>query len=59
MDQYIIGGVPELEGYETKDTQKKKLAKDKRIIADSIKDHLISHVSSFKMPEEVYDVEFS
>ena len=59
MDQYIIGGVPKPEGYEAKATQKKKLAKDKRIISDSIKDHLIPHVSSFNMPEEVYDVEFS
>ena len=31
------------------------MAKDKRIIADSIKDHLIPHVSSFKIPKEVYD----
>ena len=29
--------------------------KDKRIIANSIKDHLIPHVSSFKKPKEVYD----
>ena len=31
------------------------MAKAKRIIADSIKDHLIPHVSSFKTPKEVYD----
>ena len=32
------------------------MAKAKRIIANSmIKDHLISHVSSFKTPKEVYD----
>ena len=33
----------------------KKLVKDKRIIADSIKDHLIHHVSSLKTPNEVFD----
>ena len=31
------------------------MTKAKRIIADSIKDHLILHVSSFKTPKEVYD----
>ena len=31
------------------------MVKDKRIIVDSIKDHLIPHVSSFKTPKEVYD----
>ena len=29
--------------------------KDKRNIADSIKDHLIPHVYAFKTPKEVYD----
>ena len=29
--------------------------KDKRIITNSIKDHLIPHVYSFKTPKEVYD----
>ena len=31
------------------------MAKAKRTIVDSIKDHLISHVSEFKTPKEVYD----
>ena len=31
------------------------MAKAKRIIAYSIKDHLIPYVSSFKTPKEVYD----
>ena len=31
------------------------MAKAKRIIANSIKDHLIPHVSAFKTPKEVYD----
>ena len=33
--------------------RKKNLVKAKRIIADSIKDHLIPHVSSLKTPKEV------
>ena len=35
--------------------RKKKLIKAKRIIAASIKDHLISHVSSLKIPKEMFD----
>ena len=31
------------------------MAKYKRIIADSIKDHLVSHVFAFKTLKEVYD----
>ena len=31
------------------------MAKAKRIIADSIKDNLIPHVSAFKTPKELYD----
>ena len=38
-----------------KDAHKRNMAKDKRIIVDSIKEHLIPHVSAFKTPKEVYD----
>ena len=55
LDQYINGEFPDLEGDEAKATHKKNLVKAKRIIADSIKDHLIPHVSSFKTPKEVFD----
>ena len=55
LDQYINGKFPQPEGYEVKATHKKNLVKSKRIIADSIKDHLIPHVSSFKTPKEVFD----
>ena len=44
LDQYNSGVVPELEGDEAKATHKKNLVKAKRIIAYSIKDHLILHV---------------
>ena len=51
LDQYISEEVLELEGGESKSTHKKNLVKAKRIIADSIKDHFIPHVSSFKTPK--------
>ena len=41
LDFYIQKEVPVLEGDEAKSLHKKKLAMAKRIIADSIKDHLI------------------
>ena len=34
---------------------KKNLVKAKKIIADSIKDHLIPQVSSLKTPKEMFD----
>ena len=48
LDQFIYGDVPELEGDEAKDVHKRSMAKDKRIIADYIKDCLIPNVSAFK-----------
>ena len=47
--------VPELEGDEAKANHKKNLVKAKRIIPDSIMDHCIPHVSSFKTLKEVFD----
>ena len=44
LDTYISGEGPVLEGDEAR-------ARAKRIIADSIKDHLIPHVSSLKTPK--------
>ena len=55
LDQFITREVLELEGDEAKDAHKRSMDKDKRIIVDSIKDHLIPHVSTFKTPKEVYD----
>ena len=55
MDTYISGEVPVLEGYEAKSLHKNKLFKAKRIIADSIKDHLIPQVSSLKTPKAMFD----
>ena len=41
LDSYIHEEVPVLEGDEAKALHKKNMVKAKRIIADSIKDHLI------------------
>ena len=55
LDQFIIGEVLEPKGDEAQDYHKRIMAKAKRIIPDSIKDHIIPHVSSLKTPKEVYD----
>ena len=55
MDTYISGEVPVPEGDEVKSLQKKNLVNSKRIIADSIKEHRIPHVSSLKAPKEMFD----
>ena len=48
LDSYIHEEVPVPEEDEAKALHKKKLVMEKRIIADSIKDHLIPQVSSLK-----------
>ena len=53
LDSYISGELPVPEGGEAKALHKKNLVKAKRIIVDSIKDHLIPHVSSLKTPKEI------
>ena len=55
LDHYINGEVPYPKGDEAKDSHNIIMDKDKRIIANSIKDHLIPHVFSFKTLKEVYD----
>ena len=54
MDTYISGEVPVLEGDEVTSLHKKNLFKAKKIIADSIKHHLIPQVSSLKTPKEMF-----
>ena len=55
LDRFIIGDVPEPEGDEAKDAHKRSMAKDKRVIAEFIKEHLIPHVYAFKTLKEIYD----
>ena len=51
----MSGEVPVLEEDEAKALHKKKLVMAKRIISDSIKDHLIPQVSSLKTPKPMFD----
>ena len=55
LDQFITKEVPEPKGYGAKASHKRSMDKDKRITIDSIKDHLIPHVFSFKTLKELYD----
>ena len=50
LDSYISGEVPIPEGDESKALHKRKLVMSKRIISDSIKDHVIPQVSSHRCP---------
>ena len=55
LDSYISREVPVPKGDEAKALHKRKLVTAKRIIADSIKDHLIPQVSSLKTPKKMFD----
>ena len=55
LDTYINEEVSVLEADDAKALHKKNFVKAKRIIVDSIKDHLIPHVSSLKIPKEMFD----
>ena len=56
LEGFIEVDIPEPEGDKAKAKHKKSLMKAKRIIVDSIKDHLIPHVSSLRTPKEMFDV---
>ena len=55
FNSYINEEILVLEGEEDKALHKNKLVMAKRIIADSIKDHLIPQVSSLKTPKAMFD----
>ena len=55
LEEHVEKQVVDLEGDEAKEKHKKNMVKKKRIILDSIKDHLIPHVSSFKTPKQTFD----
>ena len=55
LDSYIHEEVPIPEGDDAKALHKKKMVMAKRIIVDSIKDHLIPQVSSLKTPKSMFD----
>jgi hypothetical protein len=53
--RFIKEEVPELVDAAEKEKNQKDTIRAKRIIADSIKDHLIPYVSSKKSPKEMFD----
>jgi hypothetical protein len=55
LTKFIKENVPEPEEEETKEKYKKDMIKAKRIIAYSIKDHLIPQVSSKNTPKDMFD----
>ena len=55
LEGFIKEEVAELEKDEAKAKHEKDMIKTMRIIADSIKDHLIPQVSSKKTPKEMFD----
>ena len=55
MDKFIIEEFQELQIDEAKETYKKDMVREKRIIAVSIKDHLIHHISSLYSPKKMLD----
>ena len=55
LEGFTEEDIPKPKEDEVKAKHKKSLVKAKRTIADSIKDHLIPHVSSLKTPKQMFD----
>jgi hypothetical protein len=55
LAKFIKENVPEPEEDATKAKYQKDMVRAKRIIADSIKDHLIPQVASKNTPKEMFD----
>ena len=55
LEGFVEEDIPEPEGDEAKAIYKKTMVKANRIIVDSIKDHMIPHVSSLKTPKQMFD----
>jgi hypothetical protein len=55
LENLVKEEVLEPEGDEAKAKHKKDMVRAKRIIVDSIKDHLIPHVSSLTTPKQMFD----
>jgi hypothetical protein len=55
LSDYVMEEVAEPEEEEVKGKYMKNLIRAKRIMADSIKDHFVPHVSSLKTPKEMFD----
>ena len=55
LDRFVEEEVIELEDEEARVNHKKDMVRAKRVIADSIKDHLIPQVSFLKTPKSMFD----
>jgi hypothetical protein len=55
LARFIKENVPELADAAAKEKNQNDTVRAKRIIADSIKDHLITQVASKKTPKEMFD----
>ena len=55
LEGFIEEDISESQEDEAKAKHKKSLVKAKMIIVDSIKDHLIPHVSLLKTPKQMFD----
>jgi hypothetical protein len=55
LARFIKKDVPDPTDVAAKEKHQKDIVRTKRIIADSIKDHLISQVASKKIPKEMFD----
>jgi hypothetical protein len=55
LEKFIKENVSKPEEVEAKEKYKKDMIMDKRIIADSIKDHLTPQVSSKNTPKDMFD----
>jgi hypothetical protein len=55
LEKFLKGEILELDDVAEKAKHQKDTIKAKRIIANSIKDHLITYVSSKKTPKEMFD----
>ena len=54
LEYYVKEEFADLEGDEDKAKHKKNLVKSKKIVANSIKDRFLSHVSSLKNPKKMF-----
>jgi hypothetical protein len=53
--EHVTVGVPELDEEEKKTKHKKNEKKSKRIVSDSVKDHLIPHISKLQTTRQMYE----
>ena len=53
--EHVTVGVPESDEEEQKTKHKKNENKEKRIVSDSVKDHLIPHINELHRARKMYE----